>query len=172
MAEFRTGAYPGTFDPITNGHLDIIGRAASVVDRVVVGVAVNAGKGPLFAVEERVRMVEDEVASLNAGADRRVIVKAFDNLLMDFAVENGARVIIRGLRAVSDFDYEFQMSSMNAKINPEVETISLMASDKHQFIASRLVKEIAMLGGDITPFVSPRVAARLVERCARARTAP
>ncbi len=165
MADIRIGVYPGTFDPITNGHLDIIQRAANVVDRVVVGVAVNAGKAPLFDVGERVRMVEDEVASLNDGGNQRVLVKAFDNLLMDFAVENGARVIIRGLRAVSDFDYEFQMSSMNAKLNPGVETISLMASDKHQFIASRLVKEIAMLGGDITAFVSPRVSARLVERC-------
>ncbi len=165
MAEFRTGVYPGTFDPITNGHLDVIQRAANVVDRVVVGVAVNTGKGPLFDVGERVRMVEDEVAALNEGETQRVLVKAFDNLLMDFAVENGAKVIIRGLRAVSDFDYEFQMSSMNAKLNPEVETISLMASDKHQFIASRLVKEIAILGGDITAFVSPRVAAKLAERC-------
>ena len=166
MAEVRTGVYPGTFDPITNGHLDIIQRAAKVVDRLVVGVAVNAGKGPLFDIEERVRMVEAEIAALNAGGTERVLVKAFDNLLMDFAVENGARVIIRGLRAVSDFDYEFQMSSMNAKLNPDVETVSLMASDRHQFIASRLVKEIAMLGGEISAFVSPRVAKRLIERCA------
>ena len=172
MAEFRTGVYPGTFDPITNGHLDVIQRATNVVDRVVVGVAVNAGKAPLFAIEERVRMVEDDVAALNDGGDRRVLVKPFDNLLMDFTVENGARIIIRGLRAVSDFDYEFQMASMNAKLNPEVETISLMASDKHQFIASRLVKEIAMLGGDITAFVSPRVAARLAERGGSSRPAP
>ena len=166
MAEVRTGVYPGTFDPVTNGHLDIIQRAAKVVDRLVVGVAVNAGKGPLFDIEERVRMVEAEIAALNAGGTERVLVKAFDNLLMDFAVENGARVIIRGLRAVSDFDYEFQMSSMNAKLNPDVETVSLMASDRHQFIASRLVKEIAMLGGEISAFVSPRVAKRLIERCA------
>jgi len=166
MAEVRTGVYPGTFDPITNGHLDIIQRAAKVVDRLVVGVAVNAGKGPLFDIEERVRMVEAEIAALNAGGTEWVLVKAFDNLLMDFAVENGARVIIRGLRAVSDFDYEFQMSSMNAKLNPDVETVSLMASDRHQFIASRLVKEIAMLGGEISAFVSPRVAKRLIERCA------
>ena len=172
MAEFRTGVYPGTFDPITNGHLDVIQRATNVVDRVVVGVAVNAGKAPLFAIEERVRMVEDDVAALNDGGDRRVLVKPFDNLLMDFTVENGARIIIRGLRAVSDFDYEFQMASMNAKLNPEVETISLMASDKHQFIASRLVKEIAMLGGDITAFVSPRVAARLAECGGSSRPAP
>ena len=143
-----------------------------MVDRVVVGVAVNAGKAPLFGIEERVRMVEDDVAALNDGDNRLVVVKPFDNLLMDFAVENRARVIIRGLRAVSDFDYEFQMSSMNAKLNPDVETISLMASDKHQFIASRLVKEIAMLGGDITAFVSPRVAAKLAARSFRPRSMP
>ncbi|MDE0175143.1 MAG: pantetheine-phosphate adenylyltransferase [Defluviicoccus sp.] len=166
MASERIGVYPGTFDPITNGHMDIIQRAATVMDRLVVGVAVNAGKGPLFGVEERVRMVRDEVAALNSGDGERIGVAAFDNLLMDFAVEQGACMIVRGLRAVSDFDYEFQMASMNAKLNAGVETVCLMASDKHQFIASRLVKEIAMLGGDISAFVSPRVADLLVERCA------
>ncbi|MDE0334170.1 MAG: pantetheine-phosphate adenylyltransferase [Defluviicoccus sp.] len=164
MASERIGVYPGTFDPITNGHMDIIQRAATVMDRLVVGVAVNAGKGPLFDVEERVRMVRDEVAGLNSGDGERVGVVPFDNLLMDFAVEQGACMIVRGLRAVSDFDYEFQMASMNAKLNAGVETVCLMASDKHQFIASRLVKEIAMLGGDISAFVSPRVAELLVER--------
>ncbi len=164
MASERIGVYPGTFDPITNGHMDIIQRAATVMDRLVVGVAVNAGKGPLFSVEERVRMVRDEVAVLNEGGSERVSVAAFDNLLMDFAVEQGACMIVRGLRAVSDFDYEFQMASMNAKLNSGVETVCLMASDKHQFIASRLVKEIAMLGGDISAFVSPRVARLLEER--------
>ena len=164
MASERIGVYPGTFDPITNGHMDIIQRAATVMDRLVVGVAVNAGKGPLFAVDERVAMVREEVAGLNRGNGERVQVAAFDNLLMDFAVEHGACMIVRGLRAVSDFDYEFQMASMNAKLNAGVETVCLMASDKHQFIASRLVKEIAMLGGDISAFVSPRVADLLVER--------
>ena len=164
MASERIGVYPGTFDPITNGHMDIIQRAATVMDRLVVGVAVNAGKGPLFGVEERVRMVRDEVAALNSGDGERIGVAPFDNLLMDFAVEQGACMIVRGLRAVSDFDYEFQMASMNAKLNAGVETVCLMASDKHQFIASRLVKEIAMLGGDISAFVSPRVAELLVER--------
>ena len=164
MASERIGVYPGTFDPITNGHMDIIQRAATVMDRLVVGVAVNAGKGPLFDVEERVRMVRDEVAGLNSGDGERIGVAPFDNLLMDFAVEQGACMIVRGLRAVSDFDYEFQMASMNAKLNAGVETVCLMASDKHQFIASRLVKEIAMLGGDISAFVSPRVAELLVER--------
>ena len=164
MASERIGVYPGTFDPITNGHMDIIQRAATVMDRLVVGVAVNAGKGPLFGVEERVRMVREEVAALNSGDGERIGVAPFDNLLMDFAVEQGACMIVRGLRAVSDFDYEFQMASMNAKLNAGVETVCLMASDKHQFIASRLVKEIAMLGGDISAFVSPRVADLLVER--------
>ena len=166
MASERIGVYPGTFDPITNGHLDIIQRAATVMDRLVVGVAVNAGKGPLFEVGERLAMVREEVAALNRVNGERVRVTAFDNLLMDFAVEQGACMIVRGLRAVSDFDYEFQMASMNAKLNANVETVCLMASDKHQFIASRLVKEIAMLGGDISAFVSPRVADLLVERCA------
>ena len=164
MASERIGVYPGTFDPITNGHLDIIQRAATVMDRLVVGVAVNTGKGPLFSVEERVDMVRAEVAGLNRGNGERVQVAPFDNLLMDFAVEQGACMIVRGLRAVSDFDYEFQMASMNAKLNGDVETVCLMASDKHQFIASRLVKEIAMLGGDISAFVSPRVAELLIAR--------
>jgi pantetheine-phosphate adenylyltransferase len=160
----RVGVYPGTFDPITNGHVDIIVRALKLLDRLVVGVAVNAGKGPLFDVAERVAHVQAEVAAFEDGLGDRVEVKSFGNLLMDFAVENGACVIVRGLRAVSDFDYEFQMASMNAKLNAEVETVCLMASDRYQFIASRLVKEIALLGGDITPFVSPRIARRLVER--------
>jgi pantetheine-phosphate adenylyltransferase len=160
----KVGVYPGTFDPVTNGHIDIILRAAKLLDRLVVGVAVNAGKGPLFDVAERVAHVRAEVDALGDSLSRRIEVKAFDNLLMDFAVENGACMIVRGLRAVSDFDYEFQMASMNAKLNGDVETVCLMASDKYQFIASRLVKEIALLGGDITPFVSSRVSKRLVER--------
>ena len=164
MAETRIGVYAGTFDPITNGHLDIIVRAAKLLDKLVVGVAVNAGKGPLFEVDERVKLVKGEIAALNNGVRDRIEVKSFDNLLMHFAVENGAGVIVRGLRAVSDFDYEFQMASMNAKLDPNVETVCLMASDRYQFIASRLVKEIAALNGDITPFVSERIARRLVSR--------
>jgi pantetheine-phosphate adenylyltransferase len=164
MAEPRIGVYAGTFDPITNGHLDVIVRAAKLLDKLVVGVAVNAGKGPLFEIDERVAQVRAEIAALNDGVRGRIEVKSFDNLLMHFAEQVGASAIVRGLRAVSDFDYEFQMASMNAKLNPNVETVCLMASDRYQFIASRLVKEIAALGGDITPFVSERVARRLVAR--------
>jgi pantetheine-phosphate adenylyltransferase len=160
MPDGRIGLYPGTFDPITNGHLDIIGRAAKLMDRLVVGVAVNAGKGPMFPFEERVRMVEAEVAQLGPRSGT-IEVRGFDKLLVQFARDCKATMLVRGLRAVSDFDYEFQMASMNAKLAPEVETVCLMASDKYQFIASRLVKEIALLGGDVGPFVSPRIAERL-----------
>jgi pantetheine-phosphate adenylyltransferase len=161
----RVGLYPGTFDPITTGHSDIILRATRVVDHLVIGVATNAGKGPLFSVEERVAMVAEEAKALNGGnAASKIEVKPFDNLLMQFAVENGAGVIIRGLRAVSDFEYEFQMAGMNAALNPAVETLFLMAAGDQQFVSSRLVKEIGRLGGDISRFVSPRVAARLKAR--------
>lgn len=163
----RTALYPGTFDPVTNGHLDIILRTAKVFDRVVVGVAVNAGKGPLFTADERVAHVRTEIAALDGSANGRIEVASFDNLLMHFASQVGACVIIRGLRAVSDFDYEFQMASMNAKLNSEVETVCFMASDRYQFIASRLVKEIAILGGDISPFVSPRIRDALLDRVGR-----
>jgi pantetheine-phosphate adenylyltransferase len=160
----RIGVYPGTFDPITNGHADIILRAAKIVDRLVVGVARNAGKGPLFSTDERVAIVREELQHLDPVTAKRIDVRAFDNLLMHFAVEVGASVIIRGLRAVSDFEYEFQMAGMNNRLNPKVETVFLMASDKYQFISSRFVKEIGQLGGDISHFVSARVANRLAER--------
>ena len=162
------GLYPGTFDPITKGHLDIILRATRVVDRLVIAVAGNAGKAPLFTTDERVEMVCDDIAALDTG-DTAVEVRPFYNLLMHLAQEVGAHVIIRGLRAVSDFEYEFQMASMNARLNPNVETVFLTASERQQFIASRLVKEIAVLGGDITSFVSPRVAAHVKARCADPR---
>ncbi len=171
MTEQRVGVYPGTFDPVTNGHLDIIHRAAKMLDRLVIAVAANAGKGPMFDIDERIQLVQAEVADLNTTA-RRIEVRKFDNLLVHFAAEMGASVIIRGLRAISDFDYEFQMSSMNAKLRPEIETVCLMASDRHQFIASRLVKEIALLGGDVSQFVPPRIAKRLEERCAAGKQDP
>lgn len=160
----RVGIYPGTFDPITNGHSDIIRRALHVVDHLVIGVARNDAKGPLFSTDERVTIVRGEVDHLENGDAARIEVKAFDTLLMHFAEEVGASVIVRGLRAVSDFEYEIQMTAMNARLNPNIETVFLMASDRYQFIASRLVKEIGALGGDITPFVSSRVAARVLDR--------
>jgi pantetheine-phosphate adenylyltransferase len=170
VSQDRTAVYPGTFDPITNGHIDIIRRAARLVDRLVIGVSTNAGKGPLFSIEDRVTMVKDEVAALDLPqGNGKVEVRAFDTLLMHFAQAMDARMILRGLRAVSDFEYEFQMAAMNARLNPEVETVFLMASESQQFIASRLVKEIGRFGGDITSFVSPRVAERLIARFAGKR---
>ncbi len=159
------GVYPGTFDPITFGHMDIISRATRVVDHLIVAVAHNAGKGPLFSIDERVQMVREELGAIETN-NAEVEVRYFRNLLMHFTQEVGARVIIRGLRAVSDFEYEFQMASMNARLDPDVETVFLTASERQQFIASRLVKEIAILGGDITSFVSPRVADHVRKRCA------
>ncbi len=155
-----TAIYPGTFDPITLGHCDIIRRATRVADRLVIAVANNPGKAPMFDVDERVELVREEVADLDTN-HAEVTVQAFGNLLVHFAEEVGASLIIRGLRAVSDFEYEFQMASMNARLNPQVETVFLTASETHQFISSQLVKEIARLGGDVSSFVSPRVAKRI-----------
>ena len=169
MSKPRIGVYPGTFDPITNGHTDIILRAAKILDRLVIGVAANIGKGPLFASADRVAIVQEEIANLSdAEARQRIEVRPFDNLLMHFAMEVGASVIVRGLRAVSDFEYEFQMAGMNHRLNPHIETVFLMANDKYQFISSRFVKEIAQLGGDVSHFVSPRVAERITLRVGQA----
>ena len=170
MSSPRIGIYPGTFDPITNGHTDIIRRALHVVDKLVIGVARNDGKGPLFSTDERVEIVRDEIAHLENGAGNRVEVRPFATLLMHFAESVDASVIVRGLRAVSDFEYEFQMAGMNARLNPGIETVFLMASDRYQFISSRFVKEIGALGGDISHFVSPRVALRLSEHFAVSRS--
>lgn len=169
MAKDRVGMYPGTFDPITNGHLDIIQRASRVVDRMIVAVATNAGKGPLFSVEERLEMVRRECEMLNKPNGVTIEVRAFDTLLMHFAVACDAKVIIRGLRAVSDFEYEFQMAGMNTRLNPDVETLFLMASERCQFISSRFVKEIGWLGGDVSSFVSQRVKERLESRWSEMR---
>jgi pantetheine-phosphate adenylyltransferase len=154
----RVGLYPGTFDPVTNGHLDIIGRAVKLVDRLVIGVAVNADKAPVFNLKERVEMLTLECAGV---FDGRIEVRPFDSLLMSFAKEVGAGIIVRGLRAVADFEYEFQMTAMNQQLNRDIETVFLMADPRHQAIASRLVKEIARLGGDIDPFVPPEIARRV-----------
>ena len=153
MAE-RTGVYPGTFDPITLGHRDIIRRGAKLVDRLIIGVTTNPSKNPMFTPQERIEMVEREVGSL--GLDN-VSVVGFDALLMKFAEKQCASVIVRGLRAVADFEYEYQMAGMNQQLNPRIETVFLMAAVELQPIASKLVKEIALFGGDITRFVSPQV---------------
>ena len=153
----RTGLYPGTFDPITLGHLDIVERAAALVDRLVIGVAVNEGKGPLFSLRERVEMVEAECAPLAAAKGIEIVAHPFDNLLIQCARDVGAGVIIRGLRAVADFEYEFQMVGMNRRLDDTIETVFLMAEAEHQAIASKLVKEIGRLGGDVAPFVTSRV---------------
>lgn len=164
----RVGVYPGTFDPITSGHLDVIQRASRLVDRLVIGVAQNAGKGPLLTLDERVGLVRGEIATFaGRNGHGEIEVRPFSTLLMQFAEVNGASVIIRGLRAVSDFEYEFQMAGMNAALNPKVETVFLMAADGQHFVSSRFVKEIGRLGGDISRFVSDRVALTLKHAFAR-----
>ena len=160
----RTALYPGTFDPLTNGHLDIIGRAVKLVDRLIIGVAINAAKQPLFTLDERVEMVRSQAAQFS---DHAVIeVMPFEGLLMHFAEQVGAQSIVRGLRAVSDFEYEFQMVAMNQQLNDDIETVFLMADPRHQAISSRLVKEIASLGGEVSAFVPAAIKARLKERLA------
>lgn len=158
----RVGLYPGTFDPITNGHLDIIGRAVKLVDKLIIGVAINEGKGPLFSLEERTQMVLEEARKLANGVE--IEARPFDNLLMHFAEQCGAQMIIRGLRAVSDFEYEFQMVAMNQRMNDEIETVFLMADPRHQAVSSRLVKEIARLGGRADLFVPEAVHDKLLAK--------
>ena len=159
----RTGVYPGTFDPITLGHMDIIRRGAKLVDRLVIGVTTNPSKSPMFTLDERLEMVRREVA----GVEGEIAVVAFDSLLMDFAEREGAAVIVRGLRAVADFEYEYQMAGMNQQLNDRIETVFLMADVSLQPIASRLVKEIALYGGDVGKFVTPTVAAEVRARVER-----
>jgi len=160
----RTGLYPGTFDPITHGHIDIIRRACALVDRLVIGVAINRDKGPFFSLDERVAMIVQECDAIARDTKVEIVVHPFENLLIHCAEEVGAGVIIRGLRAVSDFEYEFQMVGMNRAMNSDVETAFLMADATHQAISSRLVKEIARLGGDIRKFVPNSVRLALEEK--------
>ncbi len=157
----RIGVYPGTFDPITLGHMDIISRGASLVDELIIGVTTNAAKSPMFSDPERIAMVEREVAGLNNGNIR---VVGFNSLLVDFAKDQGANVVIRGIRGVTDFEYEYQLTGMNRQLNNHIETIFLMADVSLQPIASRLVKEIALYKGDISKFVTPAVAKDVVAR--------
>jgi pantetheine-phosphate adenylyltransferase len=164
MSVKRIGLYPGTFDPLTLGHLDIVKRAIKLVDHLVIGIATNASKTPLFTLQERKAILERETAPLSGEGRASISVVTFDSLLVHFAREAGAGVIVRGLRAVSDFEYEFQMVGMNQRLDPNIETVFLMADPRYQAIASRLVKEVAALGGDITPFVSPYVAEALKAR--------
>ena len=162
----RIGLYPGTFDPVTLGHLDIIERATVLVDRLVIGVAINRDKGPLFPLEERVAMIEAECGAIAKRTGVEIVPHPFENLLIDCARDVGAGIIIRGLRAVADFEYEYQMVGMNRQLDDTVETVFLMAEAEHQAIASKLVKEIARLGGDVSKFVTPAVRDALVARFA------
>jgi pantetheine-phosphate adenylyltransferase len=163
LAQERIGIYPGTFDPITFGHMDIIRRAAKLVDRLVVGVARHSSKTPIFSVEERCRLIENEVGGLEGGT---VVVTGFDGLMVEFAESVHAGVIFRGLRAVSDFDYEFQMVGMNARLKPHIQTVFLMAEPEHHFISASLVRQIGSLGGDVRSFVPAGVAKALAGRLA------
>lgn len=162
-APHRIGIYPGTFDPVTKGHLHLIQRASKLVDHLIVAVADNKNKKPLFTADERVAMLEKDVANMYETFST-VEVQRFSNLLIHFARDVNASCVFRGLRAVSDFDFEFQMTGMNAKLDPHIETVFLMASDKWQFVSSSFVKEIYALGGDVSEVVTPAVAERLKEK--------
>ena len=161
MAAERTGVYPGTFDPITSGHTEVVRRSLRLVDRLVIGPFISIGKGPLFSLQERIDIIKEDIEEFQQADKERIQVLPYEGLLIHFAREVGASVIIRGLRAVSDFEYEIQMANMNARMEPDIETIFLMASDRHQFISSSLVKDIARLGGDTSQFVSKKVFERL-----------
>jgi pantetheine-phosphate adenylyltransferase len=161
MAVERTGVYPGTFDPITSGHTEVVRRSLRLVDKLVIGPFINIGKSPLFSLEERIDIIKEDIAEFPEADRARIKVVPYEGLLIHFAREVGASIVIRGLRAVSDFEYEIQMANMNARMEPNVETIFLMASDRHQFISSSLVKDIARLGGDTSQFVSKKVFERL-----------
>ncbi|HLG47502.1 MAG TPA: pantetheine-phosphate adenylyltransferase [Reyranella sp.] len=163
----RIGVYPGTFDPITSGHMEVVRRSLRLVDKLVIGPAINIGKGPLFSLQERVDIIKEDIEEFPEADRKRIEIVPFEGLLIHFARQINAKVIIRGLRAVSDFEYEIQMANMNARMEPNVETIFLMASDRHQFIASSLVKDIARLGGDTSQFVSKKVFERLKKKFAK-----
>ena len=161
----RTGLYPGSFDPVHNGHLDIIGRAVKLVDKLVIGVAVDTGKVPMFSLDERLEILREETQSLNSQTE--IVIHGYQGLTINAARSLGAQVLVRGLRAFSDFEYEFQLTAMNQQLDREIETVFLMADPRHQAIASRLVKEIVAFGGDVTPFVSPAVKRRLLGKAGR-----
>ena len=161
----RIGLYPGTFDPVHNGHVDLIRRSLKLVDRLVIGVAINSGKGPMFSLEERVEILRQETEDLATGAE--IVVHPYDGLTLGAAREVGASVILRGLRAVADFEFEFQMTAMNQQLDRNIETVFLMADPRHQALASRLIKEIATMGGDVSPFVPPGVRDRLMAKVGR-----
>ena len=161
----RIGLYPGSFDPITNGHMDIIRRSLKVVDKLIVGIAVNVSKAEYFSTEERLQIIEEDIK--NIGLSDRIKIHSFEGLLMNYAKSIGASVIIRGLRAVSDFEYEFQMTGMNARLEPSIETVFLMSSENQHFISSKLVKEVFKFNGDISSFVSSNVLKKMKNKLSK-----